>query len=109
MSSDENFRVLKNPVRSLSDRKEYKLMRLKNGLKVLIVKQDKMSDDGDEKKKSKSSLAAVALCVGVGCFSDPQEVQGMSHFLEHMVKLFKKEFGYHVDFIELLFKFRIRT
>lgn len=86
MSNDENFTVLKNPIRSLSDRKEYKLMRLKNGLKVLIVKQDKISEDGDEKKK-KSSLAAVALCVGVGCFSDPQEVQGMSHFLEHMVKI----------------------
>lgn len=86
MSSDENFQVLKNPVRSLSDRKEYKLMRLKNGLKVLIVKHEKLNDEGDEKKNCKSSLAAVALCVANGCFSDPQDVQGLSHFLEHMVR-----------------------
>jgi len=29
--------------------------------------------------------AACGLCVGVGSFSDPPEVQGMAHFLEHMV------------------------
>jgi nardilysin len=92
MSSDENYEVLKNPIRSLSDRKEYKLIKLKNGLKVLIVKSDKLSEDEDEKKKCKSSLAAVALCVGVGCFSDPQEVQGLSHFLEHMVRSGMKYF-----------------
>jgi predicted Zn-dependent peptidase len=51
-----------------------------------------LSEDEDEKKKCKSSLAAVALCVGVGCFSDPQEVQGLSHFLEHMVRSRMKYF-----------------
>lgn len=60
-------------------------MKLRNGLKVLIVKQDRMIDDEDFDKKCKSSLAAVALCVGAGCFHDPHDVQGLSHFLEHMV------------------------
>lgn len=29
--------------------------------------------------------AAAALCVGVGSFSDPKDIPGLAHFLEHMV------------------------
>lgn len=29
--------------------------------------------------------AACALCVGVGSYSDPPEIQGLAHFVEHMV------------------------
>lgn len=29
--------------------------------------------------------AACALCVDVGSFSDPPEIPGLAHFLEHMV------------------------
>lgn len=85
----DDVQVLKNPIKSLSDKKEYKLLRLKNGLKVLIVKQDKVtSDDSNEvTRKFKSNLAAVALCVGVGCFNDPHDIQGLSHLAEHMVEI----------------------
>lgn len=31
------------------------------------------------------SQAACALCVGVGSYSDPEEIQGLAHFVEHMV------------------------
>jgi hypothetical protein len=32
-----------------------------------------------------SKKAAAAMAVGVGSFSDPREVQGLSHYLEHML------------------------
>jgi nardilysin len=38
-----------------------------------------MQGSGQEK------LAAVGLTVGVGSFSDPKEIPGLAHFLEHMV------------------------
>lgn len=45
--------------------------------------------DEDFGKKSKKFLknkqAAAALCVGVGSFSDPEDIPGLAHFLEHMV------------------------
>lgn len=85
-STSDDVEVLKTPIRSLSDRKEYKLIKLQNGLKVLIVKQNKESDESDNLRKFKSNLAAVALCVGVGCFCDPHDLQGLSHFTEHMVE-----------------------
>ncbi|XP_061636390.1 nardilysin-like isoform X1 [Phyllopteryx taeniolatus] len=40
---------------------------------------------GKKKKKSAEKQAAAALCVGVGSFSDPDELPGLAHFLEHMV------------------------
>uniref|UniRef100_A0A182PNV0 Nardilysin n=1 Tax=Anopheles epiroticus TaxID=199890 RepID=A0A182PNV0_9DIPT len=37
-------------------------------------------------------LAAAALCVGVGSFSDPRNVQGLAHFLEHMIFMGSKKY-----------------
>ena len=82
MNISKDVQILKNPKKSLSDAKEYKQFSLLNGLKVLLVKQE---INGEVEKKRKQNLAAVALCVGSGCFQDPSDVQGLSHFLEHMV------------------------
>ncbi|XP_058471619.1 nardilysin-like [Solea solea] len=43
-------------------------------------------DDNDGKKKGNAEKqSAAALCVGVGSFSDPSDLPGLAHFLEHMV------------------------
>ena len=47
-----------------------------------------LSDDEEDikqKKKDKRKQAAAALCVEVGSFSDPDDLPGLAHFLEHMV------------------------
>lgn len=84
MKISKDVQILKKPIKSLSDAKEYKHFSLLNGLKVLLVKQE-IDDDSEVETKKKQNLAAVALCVGSGCFQDPSDVQGLSHFLEHMV------------------------
>lgn len=78
------MKMFKSPRKSLSDKKDYKLIKLPNGLKVLMVKQESEKSCEIE-PKLKQNIAAVALCVGSGCFNDPRDVQGMSHFLEHMI------------------------
>ncbi|OWF39127.1 nardilysin-like [Mizuhopecten yessoensis] len=47
---------------------------------------DDMEDDrpGNSKPPSEKK-SAVALCIGVGSFSDPDDIPGFAHFLEHMV------------------------
>ncbi|XP_029687014.1 nardilysin [Takifugu rubripes] len=45
-------------------------------------------DDDNEAKKKRGNAekqSAAALCVGVGSFSDPDDLPGLAHFLEHMV------------------------
>ncbi|XP_071954430.1 nardilysin-like [Antedon mediterranea] len=57
------------------------------------VMDDEMKSDSDDemmprKKKLKGAqekLASAALCVGIGSFSDPPDIPGLAHFLEHMV------------------------
>ncbi|XP_029286047.1 nardilysin b [Cottoperca gobio] len=48
---------------------------------------DELDEENAEKKKRGSSekQAAAALCISVGSFSDPEDLPGLAHFLEHMV------------------------
>lgn len=48
------------------------------------METDNCSDDDDEAMGSEKKSAA-ALCIGVGSFSDPDDIPGFAHFLEHMV------------------------
>uniref|UniRef100_A0A8C4F3U4 Nardilysin a (N-arginine dibasic convertase) n=1 Tax=Dicentrarchus labrax TaxID=13489 RepID=A0A8C4F3U4_DICLA len=43
------------------------------------------SEDGSEEDDDDDYGSAAALCVGVGSFSDPSDLPGLAHFLEHMV------------------------
>ncbi|XP_068456695.1 nardilysin-like [Clinocottus analis] len=46
---------------------------------------DEEDEDEGQKKKKSEKQSAAALCVGVGSFSDPGDLPGLAHFLEHMV------------------------
>ncbi|XP_078074685.1 nardilysin-like [Mustelus asterias] len=38
-----------------------------------------------DSKRNSEKQSAAALCVGIGSFSDPDDLPGLAHFLEHMV------------------------
>lgn len=63
--------MLKSP----QDHRQYRPLTLANGLRVLLI--------ADEK----SEQAAAAMAVNVGQFDDPADRPGMAHFLEHMLFL----------------------
>lgn len=42
--------------------------------------------------------AAAALCVKVGSFSDPKELPGLAHLLEHMVFMGSEKYPTENDF-----------
>jgi predicted Zn-dependent peptidase len=85
MVSSKEFSVLKAPEKYQNDTNKYKLIKLKNELKVLLVQKPKIERKIDDEIVSGDTSASVALCVDVGSFEDPTEVQGLAHFLEHMV------------------------
>ncbi|GBG31508.1 Insulin-degrading enzyme [Hondaea fermentalgiana] len=66
--------------RSVNDERKYRWLQLENDLEVLVV-----SD-------SKTEKAGAAMDVNVGHFSDPEEVPGLAHFLEHMLFLGTEKF-----------------
>lgn len=78
----KDFESLELPEKSSSDEKLYRLIKLPNGLKALLVHQSIKS-----KSDIKETSSAVCVCIDVGSFEDPFEVQGLSHFLDHMVRV----------------------
>ncbi|KAK9498642.1 hypothetical protein O3M35_003228 [Rhynocoris fuscipes] len=105
-----NIIQLESPVKPDSDKKEYTTIQLPNGLKALLI-SDESSSEGSSTSEDEESvedtgesgseagsipevthtseanekLAACSLTVGVGSFSDPINIQGLAHFLEHML------------------------
>lgn len=62
-------------------------------------------DEGSSKKHrntTEQKMSAAGLCIGVGSFSDPKEVPGMAHFLEHMVFMGSKKYPKENDFDEFI-------
>eukprot|EP01104_Vermistella_antarctica_P017836 TRINITY_DN6412_c0_g1_i1.p1 TRINITY_DN6412_c0_g1~~TRINITY_DN6412_c0_g1_i1.p1 ORF type:complete len:1087 (+),score=280.46 TRINITY_DN6412_c0_g1_i1:370-3261(+) len=64
-----------HPIKSELDNREYSYITLDNGMNILLV-----SDPTSEK-------ASASMDVGVGSFSDPDDIPGLAHFLEHMLFL----------------------
>lgn len=60
---------------SQNDSNNYRYVTLENGLRALLI-QD-----------LSAQKAAAALAVNVGHFDDPQEREGLAHYLEHMLFL----------------------
>uniref|UniRef100_A0ACD5WJT1 Uncharacterized protein n=1 Tax=Avena sativa TaxID=4498 RepID=A0ACD5WJT1_AVESA len=60
-------------IRARSDKREYRRVVLPNALECLLI-----SDAETDK-------AAACMEVGVGSFSDPEGLEGLAHFLEHML------------------------
>lgn len=75
--------VLETPIKSSGDKKEYRLIRLSNGITALLVRKtnENLSDADSE------DLAAANVIVKIGSFDDPPKAQGLAHFLEHMVHM----------------------
>ncbi|KAJ1816395.1 metalloprotease, partial [Coemansia sp. RSA 2598] len=61
--------------KSESDAREYRLIRLPNGLVAMVI------HDAVESK------ACAALDVNVGSLADPPALQGLAHFCEHLLFL----------------------
>ncbi|XP_022917884.1 nardilysin-like [Onthophagus taurus] len=134
----KNYITLNTPIKSASDNKSYRVIRLENGLTACLISD--LTEDVDLNKKAESDseseyetdsegdddagpisdleasesehegpkmkkvsnveqkMAAAALSINVGSFSDPLEVPGLAHFLEHMVFMGSKKYPRENEF-----------
>ncbi|EFN75483.1 Nardilysin [Harpegnathos saltator] len=156
--SNEHRRVeyLETPIKSENDKKEYRVIKLQNGLIAVLISDMKSGAQQDEDKEKATSahmskddqsdtdmedesededdefededdegsfdedeesdedeseddvlprgnktgdrMVACAMSVGVGTFSDPPEIQGLAHFLEHMIFMGSQKYPKENDF-----------
>jgi nardilysin len=85
--------VLETPIKSEKDKKNYRLIKLQNGLKALLIQ--KTDEESDE-------IAAITLAVKVGSFDDPKKAMGLAHFLEHIVMMGSQKYPGESSFNEFL-------
>lgn len=89
---NKNVEILDAPDKSPFDKNQYRLIRLPNGIKTLLISRNEgtVSSDGntstiatisDDVESTDEYLSAVALAIDVGYNSDPPDVQGLAHFV----------------------------
>jgi insulysin len=78
------------PDRHPLDKSESRTLVLDNGLRVLLVSDPELN------------LSSASMSVGVGSLEDPEEVQGLAHFLEHMLFLGTEKFPDEGEYTEYL-------
>lgn len=129
--------ICRSPMKSDSDEKEYRLIKLPNGLTSLLVQhfieedpskaenhdrtisesevsivsskdahescsEGKEEEENEDDDSQKEKMAAVALCIRVGSFFDPESVQGLSHFLEHMIFMGSEKYPKENEFDQFI-------
>lgn len=76
----DSVEVFTAPVKSEGDKKDYRLIKLPNGLKALLI-----SKKDDKESTTSEDIAAACITVNVGSFDDPRKAMGLAHFLEHIL------------------------
>ncbi|KAF9291020.1 Insulinase (Peptidase M16) [Linnemannia elongata] len=91
MSPDGTHAVFTKPIESSpNDERSYRLVRLNNDLEVLLIHD------------AKADKSAAALDVHVGHLSDPDNLQGLAHYLEHLLFLGTDKYPRENEYKEFL-------
>ncbi|KAJ3740513.1 insulin-degrading enzyme [Lentinula detonsa] len=87
------FSVFTKPIqKSAQDDREYRIIKLENGLKAVLI------HDG------KADQAAASLDVAVGHLSDPDDMPGLAHFCEHLLFMGTEQFPKENEYQQYLSK-----
>jgi len=96
------------PDKSDGDKKLYRALSLSNGLRAMLISDPYVEDPPIQRASSESmnssiehfhgKLAACAVLVGVGSFSEPRQYQGLAHFVEHMIFMGSEKFPVENEF-----------
>ena len=75
--------------KSPNDPRKYSTFTLKNGIEVVTVSDPKLA------------TSAATLSIGVGQFQDPENAQGIAHFLEHMIFMGSEKYKSPNEYMQL--------
>ena len=70
--------------------------------KTFVTEEDANPKENYTYNSSGLKQSAASLCVGVGSYSDPDDLPGLAHFLEHMVFMGSKKYPDENGFDEFI-------
>ncbi|KAH9424396.1 hypothetical protein DERP_004580 [Dermatophagoides pteronyssinus] len=79
-----------NIIKPNEDKRNYLGLKLTNNLKVILISDPE------------TDISAAALSVHVGSMSDPWQIQGLAHFLEHMLFMGTKKYPNENEYSKFL-------
>ncbi|GAA5812303.1 hypothetical protein MFLAVUS_005754 [Mucor flavus] len=89
--TNQEYSLFTKPLeKPANDEREYRLIKLANQLEVLLI-----SDPDTDR-------ASAALDVHVGSLSDPENLQGLAHFCEHLLFMGTKKYPKENDYYSYL-------
>ncbi|KAH8099586.1 Metalloenzyme, LuxS/M16 peptidase-like protein [Cristinia sonorae] len=87
------YRYFSKPIeKSPQDDRDYRLIRLENGLEAMLIHD------------AKADKAAASLDVAVGHLHDPDDMPGLAHFCEHLLFMGTEQFPGENEYSEYLSK-----
>ncbi|KAK9711990.1 metalloprotease, partial [Basidiobolus ranarum] len=90
-SAIKGYKILANKIeKSDTDDRSYRMIELDNGLKAMLI-HDPETDHG-----------SAALDVHVGHLSDPENLQGLAHFCEHLLFMGTEKYPVENDYNQYL-------
>ncbi|XP_012270804.1 nardilysin isoform X2 [Orussus abietinus] len=119
---NNGIHYLDPPIKSESDKKEYRVIKLANGLTALLISDFCLKSNFDAEGKPQTGdiagnyvnflnheswqeeekLASCSLTLDVGNFSDPEEVYGLALCLKHMIVAGSEKYPQENDFDEFV-------
>lgn len=84
------FNVFEDITKPAQDKRDYRLLTLSNKLRVLLI-----SDPVTDK-------ASAAADIHVGSLSDPDDIPGLAHFLEHLLFMGTEKYPVENDYSQYL-------
>ncbi|KAN0039422.1 hypothetical protein ACTA71_001616 [Dictyostelium dimigraforme] len=78
-------------IQSPNDNNKYRYIKLKNGLEVVLV-SDETTDQ-----------SSCCLAINIGSLCNPREIEGLAHFLEHMLFLGTEKFPVEKEFVNFIY------
>ncbi|KAN0023385.1 hypothetical protein ACTFIU_011555 [Dictyostelium citrinum] len=78
-------------IQSPNDNNKYRYLKLKNDLEVVLV-----SDESTDQ-------SSCCLAINIGSLCNPREIEGLAHFLEHMLFLGTEKFPVEKEFVNFIY------
>ncbi|XP_018306508.1 nardilysin-like [Mycetomoellerius zeteki] len=96
---------LETPVKSENDKKEYRAIRLPNGVEVLLISDENLKTCSSQQQDMKNEMkAACSLCLRTGIFKEPPEFPGISFFFEHILVTEYEKYCQKYDLEKIAYK-----